>query len=429
MKKVLIITWDMMPFTKVWGNCQRMYFLADYLSDMGDCVDVICAYNSKDINGGDCEIPFNVLAFDFYGRRRKPARKENNIKKNPKKDMIRNLLILIADVFARLVNMFYNESNYRNSLKVLLWTLQNRKNIRNQLEEKTYDSIIISGPPHTLFREVNLARRYGTNVILDYRDPWNLWRKKYPLSCVIEKSVIKQADKIVFTNDNVRLDTIAKYKIDPSKTEVVANGYSKKMWNSAFEQGKLEKSSESDIFKIAYVGGIGINNRAEYRDCTNLVLAYKKFKLNKNCRLKIIGVTDIKERDIELYHADGIELKGQITEIESFKEMVNADVLVILHIPKDDSGKYIVSAKLYDYMASGSCILSIGNKGDLHQELVENNRLGVFSVNSQKEIMNKLDFLYGLWKEDKLLKRDSNNITNLELFSRENQYANYRKLL
>lgn len=414
----------MVPFSRIWGNCQRMFFLGDYLADHGDSVDIICSHNGNYSNAYDSRAEqIHVNAFNLKGQSVQEINKDEiaAVKSISTKN---SLKIRIGDLLSRMINLFYNESNYRNSLKVLIWSITNAKNIKKILLTKKYDCVIISCPPHTLFRVSKIVAKFNVKLIFDYRDPWNLWRSNYPISTIVERNLLKRADYVVFTNKNILDDMVIKYKLNRTNLEVVANGYSEKKWKK-FRDSYVDYSCNKSQFVISYIGGIGINNRVNYRDCTNLLKAYDKFSVDKKCLLKIIGVTDLIENDIERFRNKRIELQGQVSEEQSFQEMILSDILLVLHTSNDGSGHYIVSAKIYDYIASGTYILAIGENGSLHQEIVEREKLGSFVNNNVDDILNALESLYLKWQKSDLQVENNDH----SMFSRESQYKKYDRLV
>ena len=262
-------------------------------------------------------------------------------------------------------------------------------------------------------------------VLIDYRDPWNLWRSKYPISQLLERKILKLADNIVVTNANIKNDICEKYNINLNKCYVVENGYSKESWSLFYKKIVNINNMNRDFFTISYVGGIGLKNRVDYRDCTELIEAYKEFSTGRNCRLNIVGVTDISEVDIDDYIRAGITIKGQVAEYEAFYEMVHSDILILLHTAHDNSGKYIVSAKLYDYLISRRFILSIGRKDSLHSEIISSLNIGDSVQNERKLIKEILCELYNKWFNGTL---EISQI-DVERYSREFQNEVYRKLI
>lgn len=427
MGKHIIITWSMIPFTNNWGGCQRMYYLADSLTAKGDSVEIICAYEGIFDPGADhdhtthvYDIKGNMVTKDDLLHLSSLSEQKKRTRSNHT-EMVQGIVMQTVSVIAKAVNYILNESSPRKGLKVYTWLLKNSKNIEDVVRRSGCDDVIISGPPHTLFLLVRKLKKLGCRIILDYRDPWNTWRVGYPLSRRIERKCLNIADGIVCTNKNMRESLINDFRVNSLKIHIIGNGYSKKRWNSI---GLHEERKEN--FVISYIGSINLKSFASFRDCKNVIDAFVKFNGNhKNTRLKFVGVNDFSNQLLEEYKRKNIEIQGKVTVDESFRIMGESDVLMLMHTAEDMSGKYIVSAKLYDYIAADKPVIGIGHTYDLHKEIIEKENIGIFCENDESEIEAAFENLYRKWRAGDL----KAECRSKKEYTREFQNRIYVKLL
>lgn len=422
MRRILIITWSMIPYTDNWGSCQRMFYLADMIQQKKGLVDIVCAYEG--VKNSSCKKEENVYAFDVKGNR-----VEMNYN-SPKTDVYENLkkiknskIGIVILTIAKIVNVFLNDSNEYRGLKVYVWSKKNYKNIKNLVQKNHYDTIVISGPPHALFLIGKKLKTKNTTVIFDYRDPWNTWRRNSPISEMIEKKVLRNADTIVCTNSNMKNSLMKRMGVNDRKIYVVGNGYSKLRWKNVWKK-KINKTREK--FIISYIGSINLDNYASFRNCDNIERAYEVFRdRHSNVELEFVGVNDYNDKLKKEYRERGIRIRGKVSVEESLEIMMESDVLMLMHTVDDGSGKYIISAKLYDYIASGKPVIGIGHSYDLHKEIIEKNGIGIFCENDSEQIVDAFESMYQRWisGEESFKKLEKEN------FSREFQNEIYADIL
>jgi len=416
----------MLPFTDNWGGCQRMYYLADSLISAGDSVEIICAYEGVFVP--ELKHDFSIFACDIRGCMiRKEDLYYNSFISEKERNLIdyagrkRGLIMHIATIIAKGANTFFNESSSNKGIKVYIWVFKNLKNLKEIIKKSCCDDVIISGPPHTLFFLLPKLKKMGVRTILDYRDPWNTWRAGFPISKRIEGKFLNLADEIVCTNKNMKGSLRTDFKITPKKIHVIGNGYSKKNWNCI----ECSDKSEED-FVISYIGSINLRNFVSYRNCKNMIEAFEKFNNKyKDTKLKFVGINDFDNDLLEKYKKKNVEIKGKVSVDESFRIMEKSDVLMIMHTAEDMSGKYIISAKLYDYIAANKAVIGIGHDYDLHKEIIEKEDIGVFCRNDTCEIKAAYEKLYEKWKAGTLKVCCSNK----EVYTREFQNRKYVRLL
>lgn len=420
-KSVLIITYFMAPYSPNWGNCQRMFFLADYLYKKNVDVKVICAQTGIKKDFGK-DINFDVIPIDLFKTDNSSFQNISGDEENDSSFIFKikmTFRYFISDVYkfisgepmphiARRGNAFV-----KNGTEVFFDTIEKNK-IKN---------VIISGPPFSIFSTTNKIKQKfdNVNVILDYRDPWFLWKKNSPFNYFVERKYLKQADKIVTFSEEFKEDLIKKFKIPSHKCYNIFNGYSESAWNS-YEKTKLS----NDKMVISHVGTISFGNGG-YRDPNPFIEALSNFKYKNDIHVRFVGVTlNDNTKKIKNEYGDNIEFIERVSHEESLNYMANSDILLLIHSSKDSSSKYIISAKFFDYLKSDRFVFEIGEKNGLHRKLIKKFNNGISSLNNTDDIQKKIMDVYEKWKNNKIQVLKNIDINE---YSREFQNENYIKLI
>ena len=434
-EKILIITYDMIPYSGAWGGAQRMYFLAEHLFKNGYDVTVISA--KKDFKGYfGKEINFNTIYLEskLTNITSKTSNSNNKKMENyPDQKTVKNHL----KRFLKKTLTFYNdiklnEPNPAQGLYALIWLNENKNNIGNFINKNKINKVIVSGPPFSLFTLTSYIKRMDKNVkvILDYRDPWNLWNMKKGKPFRREQKFLKEADYIVGFSELFCQDMVKIFPFIRDKITAVMNGYSAEEWSDVEKETKEDRSKDKLV--ISYIGSISFNkdNKYTFRDPYPLLNAFANFDNKNDVELRFVGIDKLtKEIEEVKKNYKNVNFFYQVNHKESLVEMRKSDILVLLHTSNDNSSKYALGGKFFDYLRSGKVLLGIGNRETYFNKLIENYKLGLIANNNEKEIEQVLHAIYSFWKEGKLneLRKDEN--LEIEKFSRESQNDIYLTIL
>ena len=191
---------------------------------------------------------------------------------------------------------------------------------------------------------------------------------------------MKIADKIIVTTESLRESLIDKYKVDCRKVAVIGNGYSEKQW-SEIVCGKQVNHK----IVISYVGSIVFMN-GTYRDTSEFFKAYDMLDNKEIYEIRFIGVTDTAQLDGLKQKYPEILFKEKVSPKESLKYIQQSDVLFNLHTANDNSSKYLIGGKIYDYLRSGKLIWSINSKDSYEQRFLKENSDALCCENNFQEI-------------------------------------------
>ena len=437
-KKILIISYDMIPHATTWGGAQRMFFLANQLSMDGNEVTIYSCKKNK-INDYGKKTNFNIIhksiknkiinSFFSKNNELKKSRKNPNIFINCI-NFMRKLLKsnnILSKALKRIDKYLYNEPTFLTGITAKKWVKENRREIVEFINQQEIRNVIVTAPPFGIFDIVRYIKSscLGVNIITDYRDPWNLWSKQSSWIFNREKKLLRISDFITCTNEKIANDMSELFKLPLTKFLVIANGFDMASW---------EKTQVLDItneqFTISYVGSISIGKQmiGSFRDLTNFFSAVKiLIDEGTDIQIKIIGAenvdSDYENKLINMLNRKIIFIPPVDTTI-SFEHMLQSSVLLTIHTTHDDSAKYLVSAKLYDYIKSEKWVLSIGNEYSIQGDLVEKLGVGVHCQNEVESIKSAIMKLHQFWKEMK-----QQNFFDRGIYSREKQNLKIYEIL
>ena len=277
--------------------------------------------------------------------------------------------------------------------------------------------ILITAPPFSLFRLVNVIRKIDTKVkiILDYRDGWTLRVKSYSLFLIkkimnlYEKRIIQKSDFILCATENIFKDikTIA----DDKKIILLKNGYlNKKNKKKIKKYGKNNKE-----IKIGYFGIIS-DSSFGYRD---IKIIHNSLTINNILNFTFYGNSSIKNKTI--LNNKKFNFKKNISYSKTVSKMINFDYLLILHTEKS-TAKEVVTGKFYDYLNSNTPIIMISNGETEAGKLIKKYNLGYAVDYSRVSLSNFFSNL-------KITKFKRKNLKDLKKYSRFEQNKKLLKII
>ena len=283
------------------------------------------------------------------------------------------------------------------------WVRPARKKIMEILREEQIETLITTGPPHSLHL-IGLEVKQQTAVrwIADFRDPWTSigYHRKLKLGSVaqkkhkrLESQVLNSADKIITTSRMTR-DEFRRITTKP--ITVITNGY---------ESGaSMESATLDQRFTLSYIGSL-----LSGRNPTNLWKAISELidenpDLGKHLDVKIVGL--ISEDVLESIYQYGLKDHTTIIPYVGHKEAQAyqraSQVLLLLEIDRAEC-KGIIPGKLFEYMSAKRPILAIGPEDWEAGHMVEKTRSGVyFNYEAAETLKMQILEWYKLFQNGKL---------------------------
>lgn len=277
--------------------------------------------------------------------------------------------------------------------------------------------------PSGLVVGVLLKMITGRKLVLNFSDPWILnpyyrfGRKSFRsrVESVLERLVIRGADRIVFANHSIQLDYEKVYQDDSSKFITVQNGYDPDEFDG------MPSRSNYNKFILTYCGSLQFFHSPKplFQALEGLL---DKFPwLQSTLLIRFVGRIDSENLHyFESFNYKNIlHLTGLVSYKEGMKYIFNSDVCIAF-----TGNEYTceVPGKIFEYMAAKKPILIISQEGPA-AELVEKLKVGVRvrpdnikSIQSAiLELMEKIDSQSYYKDKDKLIENYSRKSQTGEL--------------
>lgn len=418
--KILIICPSMWPQMNSWGETQRMYYLANYLSLHGWKAYVVAPgfKGKREIN----EREKNYESY-FLGIYKKvdifPGGQDSKYK-----NIYEYIRRLAASFLIPLIDWIYNEPDSLQGMYKQLWIWKYQKEIDRLIIQLEVETVIISVPAFVLAKLGKRIRKKfpGIKIIFDYRDAWHLWNRKKNLAYLREKRYLSYVDQVIGFSDAFSREMTQVMKIPAEKIATIYNGFSEEDW-SRFERGFSYNAKRSEKLRLTFTGNMTLLDRKDnFRNPCKLIEALDAYD---EVEMYFVGIKDSRIGTME----KNVHYIGNVSQQESFEYMKKSDVLISIHTAQDDSGKYIISGKFYDYMRSGKVIWHIGSSKDLMTKMVQEYKLGIWCENESEKLKEVIDNLLRCWKEERLQEMRAHNLKEIDIFSRENQNKKYADIL
>ncbi|SNB36405.1 glycosyltransferase family 4 protein [Flavobacterium psychrophilum] len=292
-----------------------------------------------------------------------------------KQSFIQKILLLVRG------NLFIPDAR-------ILWVKPSVKYLEKYISENNIDTIITSGPPHSLHL-IGLKLKQNLNVkwFADFRDPWTTigYHSALKLSSSAEKKhknlerkVLNTADTIIVTSKTTKTEFQA---ITTKPIEVITNGY---------DVENIPKQVLDEKFTLAHIGSF-LSDRNPiilWESLSELVAENEKFATL--FQLKLIGKVSQEILDT----IDGFNLNsyvnnlGYVSHKEAIEHQKKSQILLLIEIDSEDT-KSIIPGKLFEYMVSERPIIGIGPKGSDFAEIITETNTGVFFTYNEKEKLKK----------------------------------------
>ena len=246
------------------------------------------------------------------------------------------------------------------------WIKPSVKYLKKYLKEHPVDAIISTGPPHSMHLIAKaLHKKFNIPWVADFRDPWTevfyfdslkLTKCSIRKHKKLENQVITQADKVVAVSWHEASDFEA---LGAKNVEVVTNGYDEECVQND-NQGVDNKQ-----FTVSYTGVLLPNESFVIWDAFK-ELCDENAEFAKALKINLIGHIDASVKNY-------ISEKGLSEKVSNIEYMQHSQVLdyqyksdlLLLLIPRAKKAECILTGKLFEYLAAGRPVLSVGpTEGD-----------------------------------------------------------------
>ncbi|MEF9479460.1 glycosyl transferase family 1 [Chryseobacterium sp. 1B4] len=309
----------------------------------------------------------------------------------------------------------------------VFWVKPSVKFLEKYLKENNIDTIVTSGPPHSLHLiGLGLKNKLpDLKWIADFRDPWTeiSYYKHLKLTKSSDKKH-RQLESAVFKNADITLATsytdAENFRKAGANAVCITNGFDESDSGKKAEGQNSEKANLQirQVFTLSYIGVLEQLRNPEnlWKALDELIRENAEFAAD--FKLKFVGRID----DKILHSIENTSLKNHIENLgylahgKAVEEMQHSDMLLITNFP-NESSKGIIPGKIFEYLASGKQILSFGpDKADVAKILEETQAGKHFGYQDTEIVKRFIQEKFNLWKSGALLE----NTQHIDQFSRRN---------
>lgn len=426
-KKVLIIVREFVPYCLSLGSSMRILKMAEFFMQNGIEVFILAgkcwkiSYYGYEKLVRDMKVKYVPDLLFIYHAGGYESLNKNDIKKQSLIKRLNTKFIIFVMKFIAFFDPIFVPDMF------VCTNYLYYKKATELIEKEKIKNVVISSPPHSIqLIGPLLKKKYGNkiNLIIDYRDSWNLMRFRkmlYPLRHIseyLEKKILKNTDYFIYVSSPI-LNKINKNYFDITKKSLlVMNGYDENIridnWNG---------NVRSSVLTLGHFGSIYENPRY-HRDLTLFFKALLKF--NGKIKLCLYGDVIISKKWQDKMRGI-LEIGGNLPHIEALKMMKKMDVLLILHSRRDEWADEVITGKFFDYVFAEKPILLVGPTNMEVAKMIEKDGLGyVADIFSEESMLKTLDKIYKDWETGKLVKYKRENFKH---YSRQYQYRKILEIL
>lgn len=282
----------------------------------------------------------------------------------------------------------------------------------NKLKQEKFDAVISTGPPHSNHLiGYNLAKKTGILWLADFRDPWTTmdYYKDFKLTRfadkkhhLLESKILLSASAVIVVGKLMQDEFESK---GAQRVELITNGFDE----SDFEDVQtLDKD-----FTLVHVGSFF--KRRNPDALWKAIAQLKKINhpLLQHLKVKLIGRIDpfvlasIEQNDI-----------GEFFEQIPFKphneviKFLNSAQILLLPIDDFEGSRWVLTGKLFEYMASKRPVLCIGpTDGDAAMVIKETGIGETFAFDNQNGLFNYLIKKHDLYLVNELEREKNADVT------------------
>ena len=288
------------------------------------------------------------------------------------------------------------------------WVKPSVAYLENYISENNIDTIITTGPPHSLHLiGMQLKEKMDVKWLADFRDPWTTihYHKSLRLNesskkkhKILESKVLKTADQIVVTSLNTKKEFA---EITQKPIEVITNGFE--------VSNNIETSLDSD-FTLVHIGSLLSNRNPEvlWKVLSEIAGSNKDFKTN--FKIKLVGI--VGEEILKSIQKHGLigncENVGYVSHQEAIQLQHNAQILLLVEMDTPET-KAIIPGKLFEYLASKRPVIAIGPDGsDVETILSETNSGNYFLYSEEEKLKVQILDYYEKYKQGNLVSESKN---------------------
>jgi glycosyltransferase involved in cell wall biosynthesis len=282
----------------------------------------------------------------------------------------------------------------------------------NKLKQEKFDAVISTGPPHSNHLiGYNLAKKTGIPWLADFRDPWTTmdYYKDFKLTRfadkkhhLLESKILLSASAVIVVGKLMQDEFESK---GAQRVELITNGFDE----SDFEDAQILDTD----FTLVHVGSFF--KRRNPDALWKAIAQLKKINhpLLQHLKVKLIGRID----PFVLASIDQNDI-GEFFEQIPFKphneviKFLNSAQILLLPIDDFEGSRWVLTGKLFEYMASKRPVLCIGpTDGDAAMVIKETGIGETFAFDNQNGLFNYLIKKHDLYLVNELEREKNADVT------------------
>lgn len=278
------------------------------------------------------------------------------------------------------------------------------------VKKNNYDAIFsMHEPPSSHICALKIKEKFKDIQWVTYwSDPWlkdstreGIGSIRKSIEGSWEKKVVELSDRFIFVTKANRDDYVKTYNIPIGKTYILTRGYDSNSYRDIKALGIPEKI---DNFKVNFVYAGEIFSKL--RDVNPFIEAVNEIKekdieLFNSLNILFFGNIDNKSVESKLKSVENVNVSPRIPYKEALSYMLNSEVLLLF----GNKNSKQIPAKIYDYFgAEGRIFVILGDENDPIKDVVLNNDKCIVVNNNKDEIIEGINKIIGLVKENKLTK-------------------------
>lgn len=275
----------------------------------------------------------------------------------------------------------------------VFWVKPSVSYLEKYISENNIDTIITSGPPHSLHLiGLSLKQKLNITWLADFRDPWTTigYHKSLKLSTraarkhkALEYQVLNTADTIIVTSKTTKSEF---EDITNKPIAVITNGY---------DTEPVTKINLDSKFSLAHIGSFlsERNPLILWESLVELIQELPDFK--SHLEIKLIGAVSQEVLDtIAQFNLDSyLNNLGYVSHSEAITHQRSSQVLLLIEINSEETNS-IIPGKLFEYMVSNRPIIAIGPSESDFAEIITETNTGTFFDYSEKMRLKKVILEY-----------------------------------
>lgn len=266
----------------------------------------------------------------------------------------------------------------------VFWVKPSVKYLKKYIQENAIDTIITSGPPHSLHLiGLQLKKDLKVNWLADFRDPWTSigYHSALKLSGyadkkhkALESEVLNTADTIIVTSKTTKAEF---QQLTSKPIEVITNGY---------DVEKVTRQPLDEKFTLAHIGSFLSDRNPKILWESIRELSNKNSEFAKHFELKLIGKVSQEVLDTIAQYGLNTYLNnlGYVSHQEAVEHQRKSQVLLLIEIDSEAT-RSIIPGKVFEYMVSERPIVAIGPKDSDFSEIITSTNTGTFFMYDEKE--------------------------------------------